>query len=67
MAFFRILSQEPTVGYMSKQEVAFLQGRLLSSQSQPFKNFQKVLIGWREPTQHKSHFVFGHVNWINLP
>jgi len=43
-------------------KVAFLEGRLLSSQSQLLKSFQKALIGWIKPDPPKSHFVFGHVN-----
>jgi len=51
--------------YMSKKELAFLEGRLLSSQSEQFKIFQKALIGLKKPALQKKHF-FGHANRLNF-
>jgi len=47
---------------MIKIKVAFLEGRLLSSQSKQFKSIQKAMIGWKKPALQKSHFYFDHVN-----
>jgi len=44
--------------YMIKTKVAFLEGRLLSSQSEQSEN----LIGWKKAGPPKSHFCFDHVN-----
>jgi len=41
---------------MIKTKVAFLEGRLLSSQSEQFEKFQKALIGWKKASPPKSHF-----------
>jgi len=47
---------------MNTKEVAFLEGRLLSSQSEQFKKLLKALIGWKKAGLHISHFVIGHVH-----
>jgi len=49
---------------MIKTKVAFLKGRLLSSQSEQFKNYSKSS-DWLEKSQ-KSHFCFDHVNRLNI-
>jgi len=48
---------------MIKTKVAFLKGRLLSSQSEQFEKFSKSS-GWLEKTRSskKGHFCFDHVN-----
>jgi len=43
---------------MIKAKMAFLKGRLLSSQSEQFKSIQKALIGWKKAGPPKSHFCF---------
>jgi len=45
--------------YMIITEVVFIEGRLLSSQSE---QFQKALIGWKKPALQKGQFRFGHEN-----
>jgi len=57
---------------MIKTKVAFLEDRLLSSQSEQsekfskspdnLKSFQKALIGWKKAGPPKSHFCFDHIN-----
>jgi len=50
--------------------VDFLEGRLLTSQSEQFKKYskssdwleKKALTGWKKPAFQKSHFCFDHVN-----
>jgi len=44
---------------MIKTKVAFVEDRLLSSQSEQFKELW--LVG-KKPTLYKSHFCFDHVN-----
>jgi len=48
---------------MIKTKAAFLESRLLSSQSEQSKKFSKIL-DWLEksPALQKSHFCFDHVN-----
>jgi len=49
---------------MIKTKVAFLEGRLFSSQS---GLFEIALIGWiREADPPKSHFYFDHVNRLRV-
>jgi len=36
-----------------QNKVAFLEGRLLFSQSEQSEKFQKVLIGWKKPALQK--------------
>jgi len=47
---------------MIKTEVAFLESRFLSSQSEQFKKILKALIGWKKAGLPKIHFCFDHVN-----
>jgi len=42
---------------MIKTKVAFLEDRLLSSQSEQSKNIQKAMIGWKEWTTPGSHYT----------
>jgi len=52
---------------MTKTKVAFLEGRLFSSQSESFLNiFRIVLIGWIKAGPPKSYFCFDHVNRLNI-
>jgi len=51
---------------MIKAKVAFLEGRLFFSQSEPFETFQIALIGWIKAGSPKSHFCFDHVNRLYL-
>jgi len=45
---------------MFKTKVTFLEGRLLSNQSElQLKKYSKSLIGWKKRPR-KSHFCFGH-------
>jgi len=46
---------------MIKIKVAFLEGRLLSSQSEQFKKFSKS-----SDRLEKSHFCFDHVNKLKI-
>jgi len=43
---------------MIKTKVAFLEGRLVSSQSQLFKNFSNFLIGWIKAGIPKKPLLF---------
>jgi len=47
---------------MIKTKVAFLKGRLLSSQTEQFKNIVKDLISWKKAALQKSHYCFDRVN-----
>jgi len=51
---------------MIKTKVAFLQGWLLSSQSEQLKKYSKTS-GWLEKAgPQKSHFCFDHVNRLYM-
>jgi len=41
-------------------------GRLFSSQSELFENFQIALIGWIKAGPQKSHFCFDHKQAVNV-
>jgi len=43
---------------MIKTKMAFLEGRLLSSQSEQFKSFLKALIGWKKAGPPEKPFLF---------
>jgi len=43
---------------MIKTKVAFLEGRLLSSQSEHLKSFQKALIDWKKAGPPKEPLLF---------
>jgi len=43
---------------MIKTKVAFLEGRLLSSQSEQIKSIQKSLIGWKKAGLLKKPLLF---------
>jgi len=42
---------------MINTKVAFLEGRLLTSQLEQSEKFQKALIGWKKAGPPKKHFV----------
>jgi len=46
---------------MTKTKVAFLEGRLLSSQSEQYKSFQKALISWKKAGPPKTHVCLDHI------
>jgi len=48
---------------MIKTKVAFLEGRLLTSQSEQFKKLQ---LAGKKPALQKRHFCFDHVNRRNM-
>jgi len=43
---------------MIKTKVAFLEGLILSSQSEKFKNIQKALIGWKKAGPPQKSLLF---------
>jgi len=47
---------------MIKTKVAFLEGRLLSSQSEQLEKFSKALIGWKKAGPPIKPLLFDHVN-----
>jgi len=51
---------------MIKTKVGFLEGRLLSSQSELSEEFSKTLIGWKKAALQTGHFCFDHVNRLNI-
>jgi len=48
--------------YRIKTNAAFLEGRLLSSQSEQSEKFQKYLIGWKKADPPKKPLLFDHIN-----
>jgi len=50
----------------SKQKWLFLEGRLLSSQSEQSEVFKKLRLAGKKPALQKSHFCFDHVNRLNV-
>jgi len=43
---------------MIKTKVAFLEGQLLSSESEQFKKYSKALIGWKKAGPPKKTLLF---------
>jgi len=51
---------------MCKTNVAFLEGQLLSSQSEQFKKYLKSSNCQEKAGPPKSHYCFGHVNRLYM-
>jgi len=51
---------------MIKTKVAFLEGRILSSQSEQSEKFFKALIGWKKAGPPKKPLLFNHVNRLRM-